>query len=147
MRSWLAHGAMLMLIWQAVRAGMQGVWAIGLARTLGPESYGMFAGFAGLASTMGAMTGLGFGLLMLQSASRDNDAFPENWTRALLAMGSSGIALLVVYHLIAVNVTGYELAMTAIVAIAVPELLCLPTTIIASYAFQAHERMGWAGAM
>ena len=143
----LAQSASLMLVWQCARAGMQGVWAIGLARTMGPESYGLFAGFAGLASTMGALTGLGFGLLMLQATSRDITAFGANWTRALVVTAGSAIALLLVYHSIAANVTGYELASLILIAIAVPELLCLPTTIIASYAFQAHNRMGWAGAM
>src|SRR5262249_835319 len=31
--------------------------------------------------------------------------------------------------------------------IGIPEILCFPLTYVASYAFQVHERLGWAGAL
>ncbi len=134
-------------MWQIGRAATQGVWAIWLARTMGPESYGLFAGLAGLAAALGALTGLGFGLLMLQATSRNSAAFSANWTKTLLATGSSGFVLASVYVAIAAAATGYPIDSVYLLYIALPEIVCLPITIIASYAFQAHERMGWAGAM
>ena len=143
----LARGALLILTWQIGRAATQGVWAIWLARTMGPENYGLFSGLAGLATALGALTGLGFGLLMLQATSRGLAAFSSNWTKTLLATGASGVVFASLYVAIAAATTGYPIDVVYLVYIALPEIVCLPTIIIASYAFQAHERMGWAGAM
>lgn len=136
-----------MVTWQAARAALQGVWAIAIARLLGPSAYGAFAGFAGLATTLGAATGLGFGLLMLQMASRDMQRFPAYWYKALAAISVSGAALGALYLAVAPAVTGHEASLIVALAICVPEVICLPLVITASQAFQAHERMGWAGAM
>lgn len=136
-----------MVTWQAARAALQGVWAIAIARLLGPSAYGAFAGFAGLATTLGAATGLGFGLLMLQMASRDMQRFPAYWYKALAAISVSGAVLAALYLAVAPAVTGHEASLMVALAICVPEVICLPLVITASQAFQAHERMGWAGAM
>lgn len=136
-----------MVTWQAARAALQGVWAIAIARLLGPSSYGAFAGFAGLATTLGAATGLGFGLLMLQTASRDLQRFPAYWYKALAAISISGAVLAGLYLAVAPALTGHEASLMVALAICVPEVICLPLMITASQAFQAHERMGWAGAM
>lgn len=136
-----------MLAWQLARAALQGVWAIGVARLLGPGEYGLFAGFAGLATTLGALTGLGFGLLMLQTTARDPRLFPAYWSKAMAAVLGSGLVLLLVYALVAQALAGHPARVDMLLAIAVPELICFPICIISSYAFQAHDRMGWAGAM
>lgn len=136
-----------MVSWQVARAALQGVWAIAIARLLGPSAYGAFAGFAGLATTLGAATGLGFGLLMLQMASRDMQRFPTYWYKALAAISVSGALLAALYLAVAPAITGHETSLLVALAICVPEVICLPLVITASQAFQAHERMGWAGAM
>lgn len=136
-----------MVSWQVARAALQGIWAIAIARLLGPSAYGAFAGFAGLATTLGAVTGLGFGLLMLQMASRDMQRFSTYWYKALAAISVSGAFLAALYLAVAPAVTGHETSLMVALAICVPEVICLPLVITASQAFQAHERMGWAGAM
>lgn len=143
----LARGTLWMLGWQGARAVLQATWAIGLARLLGPADYGLLAGTAGMATALGALAGLGFGLLMLQAASRSPDAFARHWHNALVAILASGVLLLAGFLLAAPHVTGHPVEATSLLAIGLPELMLLPLTISASYAFQAHERMGWAGAM
>lgn len=136
-----------MVTWQVARAVLQGAWAIAIARLLGPSAYGAFAGFAGLATTLGAATGLGFGLLMLQMVSRDMQRFSKYWYKALLVISVSGAFLAALYLAVAPAVTGHETSLIVALAICVPEVICLPLMITASHAFQAHERMSWAGAM
>lgn len=147
MSSPLVRNTVLMVFWQALRAGLQAVWAIGLARALGLGGYGTFAGLAGLATALGALSGIGFGLVMLQAASRDSGEFPLQWRKALWRLLGSSIALGVVYVTLAVTWLDSPVAITALLAIAGPELLLAPLLTLASYAFQAHDRMGWAGAM
>ncbi|HJR12874.1 MAG TPA: lipopolysaccharide biosynthesis protein [Rhodanobacteraceae bacterium] len=142
----LAHNTVLATGWQAIRVALQAVWVILLARTIGPGDYGSFAGMAGLAAALGALTGLGFGMLMIQDASRNHERFAPAWKRALVLTLASGLALWGLYVITAPllfrvhNVWLYA-------AIGLPELVCLPVTLVASYAFQLHERMGWAGVL
>ena len=142
----LAHNTVLATGWQGIRVALQAVWVILLARAIGPGDYGSFAGMAGLAAALGALTGLGFGMLMIQDASRNHEHFAAAWKRALILTLGSGFALLGLY------VTTAPLLFHAhniwlYAAIGLPELVCLPMTLVASYAFQLHERMGWAGAL
>lgn len=143
----LARGASLILGWQASRALLQGIWAIGLARMLGPSNYGLFAGLAGLAAALGTLTGIGFGLLMLKNVSRRPETFAQNWTRVLLlSLVSSGV-LLAIFLVSATSLASASVSAGALVAIALPELLCVPLLLASGYAFQAHEHMAWGGGM
>src|SRR5690348_16604624 len=139
----LARNTVLTTGWMVVRVAAQALWVVMFARAIGPRGYGEFAGMAGLATTLGALTGLGFGVLMLQDTSRDHAAFAGCWMRALVLASASGTLLLAIYLAVAPVVLGTSMGTLAYAAIGLPELISFPLTIIASYAFQAHERMGW----
>ena len=143
----LARNATLAVVWQALRVGGQALWMIVLARQVGPSSYGLFAGMAGLATALGTLTGFGFGVLMLQDTSRAPERFATTWKNALGMALLTGMGLLVVFVGIAFALFRHEGTPAMYLAIGIPELLCVPLTIVSSYAFQAHERMGWAGAL
>lgn len=143
----LAHNTALATGWQGIRVALQAVWVILLARTIGPRDYGAFAGFAGLAATLGALTGLGFGVLMIQDAARDRALFAVAWKRALYMALASGLVLWIAYTAVAPLVFRLPVSPWVFAAVGLPELVCLPVTIVASYAFQLHERMGWSGAL
>lgn len=140
-------GALVATAWQGVRVGSQAAWMIALARSIDARGYGAFAGVAGLATALGALTGLGFGLLMLQDASRDPASFAAGWKRAVLTCLWSGSALWLLFQGAAPWVAPMEGPAWQYALIGIPELVCFPLTIVASYAFQTRERMGWAGAM
>lgn len=146
-QSILARNAMLAVVWQALRVGGQALWMIVLARQVGPSSYGLFAGMAGLATALGTLTGFGFGVLMLQDTSRTPARFAAAWKNALGMALLTGMGLLAVFVGIAFALFRHEGTLAMYIAIGIPELLCVPLTIVSSYAFQAHERMGWAGAL
>jgi len=143
----LTRSTALMLGWQICRAGLQALWAIGLARLLGVTGYGTLAGIAGLATALGALSGLGFGLLLLQRVSRSPHLLAACWRQALWTLGGSAMLLGGVYVVLAHWWLQSPLALPLLLAIAIPELLLAPLATLASYAFQARERMGWAGAM
>jgi O-antigen/teichoic acid export membrane protein len=141
----LAKGALAATLWQGLRVGSQALWMIVIARALGPSGYGAFAGAAGLATALGSLTGLGFGLVMLQDASRDPAAFAGGWKRAVAVCVASGALLWLAFLFSAPFVI--PLPVWQLAAIGIPEVICFPLTIVSSYAFQTRERMGWAGAM
>lgn len=143
----LVRNTMLATGWQGIRVALQAVWVVLLARAVGPGDYGAFAGMAGLAAAMGSLTGLGFGMLMMQDASRDRGHFSGAWKRAFRMTLASGLALWAIYMVIAPLLFRTHMGLWSYAAIGLPELLCFPITIVAAYAFQLHERMGWAGAL
>src|SRR5690348_17708871 len=74
----LVRNTILATGWQGIRVALQAVWVVLLARALGPGEYGSFAGMSGLATAMGSLTGLGFGMLMIQDASRNHERSEEH---------------------------------------------------------------------
>ena len=145
--SLLARNTILTTGGQAVRIVGQAIWVVLLARAIGPERYGAFAGIAGLATTLGALTGLGSGVLMLQDASREHAQFPVAWKRSLLMALSSGLTFWMIFVLVAPELFRINVGVLLYAAIGLPELICFPLTVTSSYAFQAHERMGIAAMM
>jgi O-antigen/teichoic acid export membrane protein len=143
----LVRNTMLATGWQGVRVALQAMWVVLLARAVGPGDYGSFAGMAGLATAMGSFTGLGFGMLMVQDASRDRGHFSTAWTRAFRMTLISGLVLWAIYMIVAPVLFRTHMSLWSYAAIGLPELICFPVTIVAAYAFQLHERMGWAGAL
>lgn len=147
MASTLLRNTLKVLSWQLARAALQALWAIGLARLLGVEGYGTFAGLTGLATALGAFCGLGFGLLMLQAASRDPAALGTHWGRSLWRLFGSAALLAMVYLVLVDLWLPHQVKLLGLIAIVVSELAATPLTILASYAFQSQDRMGWAGGM
>lgn len=145
--SLLVRNTVLATGWQGIRVALQALWVVLLARAVGPGDYGSFAGMAGLAAAMGSLTGLGFGMLMVQDASRNHADFSAAWKRALRMSLISGAALWVIYMIVAPLLFRTQMSLWCYAAIGLPELICFPVTIVAAYAFQVHERMGWAGAL
>ena len=143
----LVRNTVLATGWQGIRVALQALWVVLLARAIGPGDYGSFAGMAGLAAAMGSLTGLGFGMLMVQEASRNHEHFSAAWKRALRMALISGFALWAIYMAVAPILFRADMSLWSYAAIGLPELVCFPVTIIAAYAFQLHERMGWSGAM
>jgi len=143
----LARSTYLASSWLAVRVLEQTLWVVVLARTLGPGGYGLFAGITALAATLGTLTGLGFGVLMLQDASRQIGMLPAAWKKALVMSMASGVVLCILYVLVAPGMFAERVPRGVYAAIGISELICFPIVVVSSYAFQAHERMGWGGAM
>ncbi len=143
----IGRGALLGTGWQLVRAATHLLWVVVVARLLGPEDYGTLAGIMGLAATVGTITGLGLGVVMLLDVSRDKNCFGIAWKRALWMCIGSGVCLVRIFVLVAPAVVGLSIPVIVLLAIAIAEVLCFPLTALTSYAFQAHDRMGWAYAI
>lgn len=143
----LHTGAFLLTFWQFGRVGLQALWMVLIARLLGAASYGIFAGYAGLASALGAFTGLGFGLTLLQEVSRERARFGSSLRHAGMATLLSGLGLWLLFTAIANTLLGHAVSALAVACIGVAEIVAFPATILSSYAYQAHERPGMAGVM
>ncbi len=143
----LASDTVLVSFWQAARLGGQALWVLVIARLLGPGGYGLFIGVAGLATTLGGLTGLGQGLVLLQDASREPALFDDRWRKAIGTCLASGIVFAALFALAGVPLFGSALPAGALALIGVCELLLYPLVTTAAFAFSARHRMGMAAAL
>ena len=143
----LAHNTLLSAVWQAIRIGSQVLWVVVIARLFGAAGYGAFAGIAGLATAVGGLAGLGTGMLLLQNVSRNHEALATHWRKATVTTLISGLVLTALVSAGADALFGAHATLTAILAICMAELTCYPMVYVAGFAFQSHERLGWAGSL
>lgn len=143
----LASNTLASTFWQMMRLGLQVVSLILIARLLGPEDYGAFAGFGSVAVILGNLSGWGGSYLMLQSVSRTPASFGRHWyaTNYMILVSSAILTLL--YLALTPALLQLPLPFWPLLAIALAELLCYPLVYAAGFAFQAHERMAWASAL
>ena len=146
-RDGIPGSTLLVGFWQAQRLVIQAMWLVLVARILGPGEFGKFAGLVGLAATLGGISGLGFGLVMFQDAVRDPSVLGDRWRTTLLVTLLSGIALTLGYLIVGPTLTATSAPLMALVAVAIAELVAFPVTSASTFAFAAHERMGWSAAL
>lgn len=108
---------------------------------------GTFVGLTGLSSPLGALSRIGFGLLMLHVASRDVGAFALQWRKTLWRLLGSSLVPGAIYLALAATWLDSPVAIAALLAIAGLERLLVPLATLASSAFPARHGMGWAGAI
>src|SRR5687767_1935797 len=77
-----------------LRAAIQALYFVLIARTLGPGAYGAFAAVVGLVSLAAPFSGLGMMNVMVRRVSRDRATLAEAWGATLLATVMSGALLL-----------------------------------------------------
>ena len=146
-REGIPASTLLVGFWQAQRLVVQALWLVLVARILGPGEFGKFAGLIGLATTLGGISGLGFGLVMFQDAVRNHSVLGDRWRTAMLVTILSGIALTLGFLVVGPTLTASNAPLTALVAVAIAELIAFPVTSASTFAFAAHVRMGWSAAL
>jgi O-antigen/teichoic acid export membrane protein len=139
----LARNTVLATAWQGVRLVLQFAYLVLVARVLGVEGYGVFAGSVALAASLSPLVGLGFGMILVQEVSRAPGRFPEFWAKALRAIAVSGPAMAGVMLALAPLLLPVDDHWTVILLIAAAELLAMPLVTASSLVFHAHERLGW----
>lgn len=146
LRGELAQGALLSLFWQGIRIFFLALWIILFARYIGAEGYGIFAGIAGIATTMGSFLGMGAGLVMIQDTNRTPSLFSTLWGKTLSLCLISGAVLFVVFIICSKAFLLHQ-SIFLIVSIGISELLLFPLATNSAYAFAANNKVGWAASL
>lgn len=147
LRGGLALNTTLALFWQLARVGAQALWLLAIARKLGPQGYGTFAGVAGLATFLGSFSGLGLGLLMLRAVSRDASRLGAYWHKGLRWTIGSGGVIAVAFLAVSLAIPDVDAGLPTLVAIGMSEAVLFPLVSFCSFAFNAHERSGFAAGL
>ena len=122
------------------RVGLQFLWVIALARQLGAAGYGGFSGLVSLGLVLGGLSGLGFGLRLYQDTARDPAVFSTRWHEASRALLASAPPLCGLFLLLARPLFP-DVALAAVLAVALAEVLLAPLLAQVANAYAAHGRV------
>ena len=113
-----------------------------IARTLGVEEYGAFAGIVALVAIPAYFVTLGTGEILVRDVSRDKTSFPDCWGNALVL--TFGLGILCSFSIIpaAILFLPDSISTQAIIFIAVSDLIFTKLLDLSSYAFQSISRLG-----
>jgi O-antigen/teichoic acid export membrane protein len=143
----LAKNTLLATFFNGIRLLAQAASLILLARLVGPTELGRFAGIAGMAISLGALSGLGLGLVMYQEAANRKSKLGAYWRITLATTVLCGSAISLVGVLFAVWLFDSGLSFGALSAIFLADVVFLPLIVNASNAMAAEERIGWAAGL
>lgn len=143
----LATGTLLATGLQLLRVGCQAVTVILLARVLGPQEFGLLVGITGLAMIVGTLSWLGGSYLMLETVTREPAAFGSAWSATRHSVAWSAGVLLLLFLAFAAPLLQVSAALSLLLALGLAEILCYPLVYASGFAFQAHQRQGWANSL
>jgi O-antigen/teichoic acid export membrane protein len=137
----LARNASWMFLGYGSRILLQGLYFVLLARALGSDGLGTFAGTVALFAVISPFVGWGGGNLLIMRVARESRAYAASLGTALLLLGLTGLALTALAVGLAVSVLQSPLPLATLILLAICELLLVRLLELAAQAFQAFERL------
>lgn len=139
--SLIVKNTLWMLLGHGLRALLQAVYFILLARTLGVEGYGAFIGVTALVAILAPFASLGSGNILIKHVARDATVFSQYWGNAILMSFASGLVLLVMLLALARVILPGAIPMGLVVCVAVSDLFFARLLDVSGQAFQAFQRL------
>jgi O-antigen/teichoic acid export membrane protein len=115
-----------------VRAVIQACYLILLSRRMGSHDYGLFAGSVAVAILVAPLSGWGVAYVLAQQVSRDPSRARALWATALVQIGLSGAALILIVMLVSATVLGERIDALSMLMLAIAELVALPAAQVAT---------------
>jgi O-antigen/teichoic acid export membrane protein len=143
LKSRLAMNALWIFLGQGGQLVLQAFYFVILARMLGSEGYGAFAGITALTAMLVPFAGFGSSHLIIKYVARDRTTFPRYWGNTLLVTAASGCVLFSAVLLASRFVFPTSVPLTFVVFVSLGDLLLLPLVDASGKAFQSFERLSW----
>lgn len=116
-----------------------------MARLFGANGYGALAGTVALFATCAQLVGFGTGIALLRHVARDGN-LPPRFAATQRIYLLSAVLLTLLATPIALLFLGDRIAPSAVICLAIAEILAAPAFMPLAYRFQAEERMFAFGA-
>lgn len=114
-----------------------------LARVLGPTQWGLFIAVKAMVGIVGALSGWGYGELLIRNVSRDNTLVSVWWGNAIIAVLVTGCILGLVISLIGLLIIPSS-TMGLFIVLAATLLILVPIHVMTVNVFRARMRMARA---
>ncbi len=126
---------------QLLRAGIQALYFILIARALGSRDYGAYAGVLALVAVAVPFASLGTGDLLVKHVARHRASFSQHWGKALATTLGTGTVLLGL-----VTVAGRlwlppSIPLLLVLSVGAADLWFVRLIDVSAQAYQAHERL------
>lgn len=125
----------------SIRALLQFILFVGLARYLGVRGYGEFVAVVAMMTFLVPLIGFGTPILLVREMALDKDRFSQQFGKSLAIIGSIAAPCLLVALIVTDWLLPEEIARMTILNIALAELLLGPVMELSGRAFQALERL------
>ncbi|KJS22724.1 MAG: hypothetical protein VR72_04110 [Clostridiaceae bacterium BRH_c20a] len=134
----IGRNTIWMLMGHGGRVFLQGLYIILLARTLGVEQFGVYAGALALVFILSPFAGWGSGKLLIMHVARNPASFPVYWGNALIAVWVSGCIFTLIILLIGPSILP-NMSLNILILMAITEFFFGKLYEISTEVFQAHE--------
>jgi O-antigen/teichoic acid export membrane protein len=131
---WVAFG-------QVLRAGVQAVYFVLIARALGSRDYGAYVGVLAVVAIAAPFASLGSGNLLIKHVARAPHTFARHWGTALATTLLAGTILLGLVTIIARFWLPASVSPRLVLAVGAADLLFVRLVEISAQAYQAHQRL------
>ncbi|GGL95400.1 polysaccharide biosynthesis protein [Deinococcus aerolatus] len=126
---------------QALRAGVQLLYFVLIARALGSAQYGSFVAVTALVAIAAPFASWGSGNLLIKHTVRDHQTFPTYWGAAVATTLTTSLALTLLVIAVAQFVLPPGLPLTLLLLVALSDLLFARLIDVSGQAFQAFNRL------
>src|SRR2546422_444455 len=140
-KSLLVRNALWLLLGSGLRASIQGIYFILIARALGPDGYGAFAGVVALVALASPFSGLGMGNILIKNVARDRETFGESWGTGVVAVALSGTLLLLLIVIASALILPSAIPVVLVVVVCLSDILFLKLVDLSGQAFQAVQQL------
>jgi O-antigen/teichoic acid export membrane protein len=123
------------------RTGVQVVYFIIVARTLKPESYGVYAGSLALVYALMPFVSWGSGNILIKQVSRHPDHFPEYWGMVLSVTLRFACLMFILSGVAGALLLSPMVAWSLVLPIAAGSFFGDNVALVSGQAFQAHQRL------
>lgn len=143
----LAKNTLWVTFGEGLRTVIQAGYFILIARSLGSQGYGAFAGVVALIGIMAPFAGWGGGGLLIKNVARNPQTFGIYWGRLLLFISVSGTLLVGLAYGLSYLLLPSIIPASVVLAVAVSDLLFEPVNGASKQAFQAFQRLSWTASI
>ncbi|GGO26472.1 lipopolysaccharide biosynthesis protein [Deinococcus humi] len=143
----LKKNSLWMMGGQALRAGVQLLYFVLIARALGSAQYGSFVAVTALVAIVAPFASWGSGNLLIKHTVRDRRAFSTYWGAAVATTLTTSLALTLVVVAVAQLALPPGLPLALLVLVALSDLLFARLIDVAGQAFQAFQRLDRTAAL
>jgi O-antigen/teichoic acid export membrane protein len=120
---------------------IQGLYFVGLARLLGANGLGAFAGALAFVDVLAPFAGWGAGNLLVMRTARDHAQFATEFGTSLIVFAISALAIVALAVSIGLIIFAGSSLARLIIPLALAEIACGQLATLAGQAFQACERL------
>ena len=139
--SLLVRNSLWSLLGFGLRAIIQGIYFVIIARALGPDGYGAFVGVVALVALVAPFAGVGMGNILIRNVARNRETLAESWGSGIVAVVLSGSLLVLLILITSALILPSAIPVALTVSVCLSDILFFKLVDLSGQAFQAVQQL------